>query len=120
MFSEQYDLRAILETVNKLYEIDEWTQKAEKVRAGSRTFDGGILRHHAVRKRTEPEILATAARMRQYAFFFKITAPEAYPELYKTLISDFGHIGSSKGLYPEVQAGCVYRQRPATPTRRVR
>ena len=37
-----------------------------------------------------------------YAFFFDIATPESHPNLWKTLVNDFGYKRAESGLYPEI------------------
>ena len=37
-----------------------------------------------------------------YAFFFDIATPESHPNLWKTLVNDFGYKRVESGLYPEI------------------
>ncbi len=98
---------AVLETAGRLYGVDAWTQKAEKVRAKIReqSYDGEFFVDHAVRKEDGTlEVLRDRSEVCQYfAFFFKTATPETYPELYATLLDKFGPRRIEKGLYPEVR-----------------
>ena len=97
---------AVLEIAGRLYGVDAWTQKAEKVRAKIReqSYDGEFFVDHAVRKEDGTlEVLRDRSEVCQYfAFFFKTATPETYPELYATLLDKFGPHRVEKGLYPEV------------------
>jgi len=96
----------ILDVAGKVYGVDAWRAKAEKVRAKIReqSFDGEFFVDHAVRKEDGTlDILRDRTEVCQYfAFFFKTATPRDYPELWTTLLDKFGPNRVKEGGYPEI------------------
>ena len=96
----------VLDTAGEMYDVPKWTEKAAKIRDKVReqSFDGEFFVDHAVRKADGSlEILRDRSEICQYfAFFFKTATPEAYPELWATLLDEFGPNRIKEGGYPEV------------------
>ncbi|MBR4752716.1 MAG: family 78 glycoside hydrolase catalytic domain [Thermoguttaceae bacterium] len=96
----------ILNAAGELYDVPQWTEKAEKIRATIReqSYDGEFFVDHAVRKEDGSlEIMRDRSEVCQYfAFFFKTATPETYPELWAKLLDEFGPNRIKEGVYPEI------------------
>ncbi|MFH1965862.1 MAG: hypothetical protein ABIJ42_10035 [Acidobacteriota bacterium] len=99
---------AALETVARLYDRPELAVKAGKIRAVIReqSFDGKFFVDNAPRGADGSlERTGNHSEVCQYfAFYFGIATADAYPELWETLVTEFGPDRADKGLYPEVAA----------------
>lgn len=95
----------VLEIVGNMYEDSRMREKAQKLRGIiiAQAFNGLFFVDNAVR---ENGILKVTKNMTEacqyYAFFFRIATPEEYPELWNTIVRDFGPGRKKTGFYPEV------------------
>ena len=96
-----------LSAAGRLYESNEWLEKAERVRETIReqSFNGKFFVDHAVRKEDGSlEVLDDCSEVCQYfAFFFQTATPDRYRELWRTLLDEFGPERAKKNGYPEVR-----------------
>lgn len=70
----------------------------------ARSFDGTFFRDNEVYN-GDGEPVSPGERTetcQYYAFFTGTATPETYPELWHTLMTDFGPKRAEKGLYPEI------------------
>ncbi len=99
---------ACLETAAELYDDEKLRADVEKMRETIRrqSFDGKFFTDHAVRG--EDGLLHNDGEATEvcqyYAFFLDVATPETYPELWETMIRDFGPYRKLEGnnKYPEV------------------
>ncbi len=96
---------AVLRIIGELYNDSVLTEKADKLidLIRSRSYDGQFFTDNEVRQ--EDGLHSTGARTetcQYYAFFFGIATPETYPELWKTLVEEFGPNRMEKGIYPDI------------------
>lgn len=97
---------AALDAASRIYQNDGWSKKAATVRdtINRQSFDGTFYRDHAVRlpdgtldirpERTEV--------CQYYAFFCNTTTPEQRPELWKTLVNEFGPSRRETKAHPDI------------------
>lgn len=97
---------AALDAAGRIYQNDAWRKKASALREviNRQSFDGTCYRDHAVRlpdggldirpERTEV--------CQYYAFFFDTATPRQRPELWKTLVNDFGPSRRETKAHPEI------------------
>ena len=97
---------AALETAARLYDRPELAVKAEKIRVVVReqSYDGKFFVDNALRGEDGTlELTGNHSEVCQYfAFYFGIAAADSYPELWETLVTEFGPDRAGKGLYPDV------------------
>ncbi len=97
---------AALEAAGKLYDRADWTEKAEKIRGtvNRQSFDGEFFVDNALRKEDGSlEITRNRSEVCQYfAFFFGTATPESHPDLWNTLLNEFGPHRVEEGKYPEI------------------
>ena len=97
---------ATLEKAGKLYNNDEWLNKAEQIKETiqKQSFNGQFFVDNAVRnEKGELHVTDNTTEVCQYyAFFFNIATPETYPELWKKLTEEFGPNRDDKETYPNV------------------
>lgn len=89
----------------ELFGDEELKQKAEKLKitVRERSFDGEFFRDNEVYE--DGGLVATQNRTetcQYYAFFTGVATKELYPELWKTLSTEFGPDRVKKGAYPEI------------------
>ncbi len=97
---------AALDASARIYQNDEWSKKAASLRTriNEQSFDGTYYRDHAKRLPdgkldVRPERTEVC---QYYAFFFNTTTPKERPELWKTLVKDFGPSRRETKLHPEI------------------
>ena len=97
---------AALEAAGKLYDRVDWTEKAEKIRGtvNRQSFDGEFFVDNALRREDGSlEITRNRSEVCQYfAFFFGTATPESHPDLWNTLLNEFGPHRVEEGKYPEI------------------
>lgn len=96
---------ATLAAAGRLYDCKEWSAKAdtlqEKLR--ERSFDGRFFVDNAVYKDGILKNSGESTEVCQYyAFFCGTATPEMYPEIWKTLVDEFGPKRRMENRYPEV------------------
>ena len=94
----------VLTELERLFGIEGLTEKAEKIRTRVReiSFDGRFFHDQALR--TEDGTLRINENISEtcqyYAFYFGTATPDSHPELWKTLLAEFG---PKRKLYPEIE-----------------
>lgn len=99
---------AALDAGGRVYGNPSWTRKAESMRQtiNRQSFDGTFYRDHARRLpdgtlELRPERTEVC---QYYAFFFNTTTPDQRPQLWKTLVEEFGPIRRETKAHPEIFA----------------
>ena len=96
-----------LDAVARMYGRPDLSAQAERVREKVRrdSFNGKWFCDNAVVK-DRGGFLGPSGRFTEvcqyFAFFTKTATPESHPELYRTLVEDFGPKRAAKGLHTEV------------------
>lgn len=96
--------RALL-AAGRLYGRADLVERAEHIRNTIRTqaFDGRFFVDNAVRREGRLEVTTNRTEVCQYfAFFFDVASPASHPELWRTLLRDFGPGRKQTRLHPEV------------------
>ena len=96
-----------LDAAARMYGRDELSQEAERIRerVRKRSFNGKWFCDNSVVNDMSGGLgrSGRSTEVCQYFAFFTGTAtPESHPQLYRTLLEDFGPNRVSKGLHPEV------------------
>lgn len=96
----------MLDAAGRLYHRPDLHLQAAAVRETIRrqSFDGAFFVDNAVRN-AEGSLTVTRNRTEScqyYAFFFDVATPEAHPELWRTLVEEFGPTRLARGLHPEI------------------
>ncbi|MEI7823047.1 MAG: hypothetical protein WCK55_19215 [Verrucomicrobiota bacterium] len=94
-----------LAAMGRMYNRPEFLAEAEKIRAVIRkqAFDGEFFVDNAVRKDGKLQITQNRTEVCQYyAFYFNATTPEAHPQLWETLVRDFGPQRKKTKAHPQV------------------
>ena len=91
--------------VGELFADEELMQKAEKLKitVRERSFDGEFFRDNEVYE--NGSLVSTQNRTetcQYYAFFTGVATKELYPELWRTLSTEFGPDRVKNGVYPEI------------------
>ena len=95
----------MLESASRLYDDESLCDKASALKEviRKRSFDGEFFRDNEV---FENGVLVSTTNRTEtcqyYAFFTGVATPALYPNLWHTLITDFGPQRKEKGLYPEI------------------
>ena len=94
-----------LSAAGELFGDKEFTEKAEKLKitVRERSFDGEFFRDNEVYE--NGALVSTGNRTetcQYYAFFTGVATKELYPELWRTLSTEFGPDRVKKGAYPEI------------------
>lgn len=94
-----------LYAAGELFGDKELTEKGEKLKitVRERSFDGEFFRDNEVYE--NGALVSTENRTetcQYYAFFTGVATKELYPELWKTLSTEFGPDRAKKGAYPEI------------------
>ncbi len=96
----------MLESVASLYHLPELRTKARHIQQVIRkqSFDGNFFIDNAVREGNKlvAQKNNRTETCQYYAFFFGIATPETYPDLWRTLLSDFGPKRKVTKAYPEI------------------
>lgn len=95
----------MLEKLASLYECKEYETKAKHIKAKVRelSYNGQFFCDNLIKTENGYRASGVCTESCQYyAFFTKTATKEAYPELWNTLVEDFGYQRVEKGLYPEV------------------
>ena len=96
----------MLRTMGRLYD-EKYITRAEEIEKTiiEQSFYNGFFHDHSVRgedgKLTVMDADVTET-CQYYAFFTGLATPETYPELWKTLLDDFGPDRAEKGLWQEI------------------
>jgi alpha-L-rhamnosidase len=89
----------------RMYDLPELTRDAETIRAVIRrqSFDGEFFVDNAVRQAGQLQVTRHRTEVCQYfAFFFGLATPETHPQLWRTLVKDFGPQRKQTKAFPEV------------------
>ncbi len=96
----------LLNDMGLLYDDPSLVDKAEAVRKAIRELsmtESGFFCDNA--HRIDGKLVLSGERTEScqyYAFFCDVATPETYPELWNTLVKDFGYNRKETGLYPEI------------------
>lgn len=97
---------AALESAARIYQKQEWLKKAASLRGkiNEQSFDGTYYRDHAKRQpdgklAVQPERTEVC---QYYAFFFDTTTPQERPDLWKTMVNEFGPSRRETKAHPEI------------------
>lgn len=97
---------AALDAASRVYQNKAWQQKADKLRQtiNGQSFDGTYYRDHAKRLPDgKLDVLPGRTEVCQYyAFFFNLATPASRPELWNTLVKDFGPARRETKAHPEI------------------
>ena len=97
---------ATLDAAARIYQKEDWSKKAATLRGkiNEQSFDGTYYRDHAKRLPDgKLDIRPERTEVCQYyAFFFNATNPTQRPELWKTLVSEFGPSRRKTKAHPEI------------------
>jgi alpha-L-rhamnosidase len=97
---------AALDAAARIYQNEGWSKKAASLREtiNRQSFDGTFYRDHA--KRLPDGTLDIRPERTEvcqyYAFFSNTTTPEQRPELWKTLVNEFGPSRRETKAHPEI------------------
>jgi alpha-L-rhamnosidase len=96
---------AALAAAGRLYKLAPLTDRAETLRKVIRqqSYDGHFFVDNAVRK--DGKLIPTHNRTetcQYYAFFFDVATPQTYPQLWHTLVTDFGPTRHTTHAYPDI------------------
>ena len=96
---------AALMAAARLYKDQSFVRKAEKLKAEilKQSYCDGFFVDNAVRR--GPVLVPSGESTevcQYYAFFFNIVTPQSAPELFQTLIKDFGPTRKQNNLYPQI------------------
>jgi len=95
----------ILAAMGRMYNRPDLLADAEKIRAVIRrqSFDGEFFVDNAVRRDGKLQVTPNRSEVCQYfAFFFHVAMPETHPQLWRTLVKDFGPQRKQTKAFPEV------------------
>ena len=95
----------VLRAVGNIFGDEVALKKAEKLAEviKKRSFNGEFFTDNEVYRDGKPISSGERSETCQYyAFFSDIATPEAYPELWSRLLTDFGPDRKEKGLWPEI------------------
>lgn len=97
---------AALDAAGRIYQNESWKSKASAMREtiNRQSFDGTYYRDHAIRRPDGTlDIRPDRTEVCQYyAFFCSTTTPEQRPELWKTLVEEFGPSRRETKAHPEI------------------
>ena len=96
----------VLDVMARLYGMPELAAEAEKVRETVRcqSWTGKWFCDNAIRQKDGTLKLSgeCTETCQYYAFYFKTATPQSHPELWRTLLDDFGPKRKQTGKYPEI------------------
>jgi alpha-L-rhamnosidase len=96
----------VLDVMNRLYNMPELAAEAEKVRETIRkqSWNGKWFCDNAIRQKDGSLKLSgeCTETCQYYAFYFRTATPKTHPELWKTLVEDFGPKRKETGKYPKI------------------
>lgn len=97
---------AALDSAARLYDMPELAEKAGRMRESIRkqSFDGTFFVDNALRKE-DGKLEVTTNRTeacQYYAFYFGVATTESHPELWRTLVEDFGPGRKKTKAHPEI------------------
>ena len=94
-----------LESLTALYKDSHFADKAQKIKEAVRrqSFDGVFFVDNALLSDGKARPTRNRTETAQYyAFFTGVATPEQDPDLYRTLLSDFGPGRKQTGAYPDI------------------
>ena len=96
---------ASLAAAGRLYDLPQFVEQADSLRKVIRqqSYDGQFFVDNAERK--DGKLVPTHNRTetcQYYAFYFDIATPEIYPQLWETLLKQFGPDRRTTGAYPDI------------------
>ncbi len=96
---------ATLAAAGRMYNLPHFIEQAESLRKLIRqqSYDGQFFVDNAVLK--DGKYVPTDNRSetcQYYAFFFGVATPETYPDLFKTLLNEFGPRRHKTNAYPDI------------------
>ena len=94
-----------LRSAANLYQNKIWDAKAKHVKETiiRQSFNGKFFTDNAVRENGKLQVTNNRTEFCQYAaFYYDIVNPDSHPELWHTLVSDFGPNRDTDVTYPEV------------------
>lgn len=100
-----------LKAAAELYDDEILSVKAEKLKQkiNEQAFDGKFFVDHATRTANGLFAIPESTEVCQYyAFFSGVATPETHPELFKTLIEDFGPERDMMTVYPTVHKAAPF------------
>ena len=89
----------------RLFAQPELARKADRLRGVIRqlSFDGQFFVDNALRKDGQLQVSRNRTEVCQYfAFYFDIATPETHPQLWQTLVTDFGPQRKQTRKWPEI------------------
>jgi hypothetical protein len=96
----------VLDVMNRLYDMPELSEEAEKVRETVRkqSWTGEWFCDNAIRQKDGSLKLSgeCTETCQYYAFYFKTATPKTHPKLWKTLVDDFGPRRAETKKHPEI------------------
>lgn len=102
---------AMLDAASNLYNDSSLKNEANHIRQVIRkqSYNGEFFLDHAVRENGKLQIKNDCTEVCQYyAFYFKIATPDSFPQLWKTLINDFGPIREKINKYPNIHVANAF------------
>ena len=96
----------LLDDMGYLYDDPSLTEKAAAIRKAINDLamtDSGFYCDNALR--VDGKLVLSGERTEScqyYAFFCNVATPETHPDLWNTLVKDFGYDRKETGLYPEI------------------
>lgn len=95
-----------LDAMGRLYGINEYKEEAKKMRQTilRQSWNGKWFCDNAVRQKDGSLKLSGSCTetCQYYAFYFKTATPKTHPELWKTLVEDFGPSRAKTKKHPEI------------------
>jgi alpha-L-rhamnosidase len=95
----------VLAALGRLYDQPGLLADADRLRATIRkqSFDGEFFVDNAVRKSGQLQVTRNRSEVCQYfAFFFRVATPGSHPQLWQTLVRDFGPQRKQTKAFPQV------------------
>lgn len=96
----------VLAAMGRMYGRQDLADQAAHIREVIRkqSFDGNFFVDNAVRKDGKLTVTKNRSEVCQYfAFFFHVATPESHPDLWKTLVKDFGPKRKETNRFSEVR-----------------
>ena len=94
-----------LDAAARMYGLDELAQEADRIREVIRaqSFNGTFFVDNAVRKDGALERTGnTTETCQYYLFYFGVATPETHPDLWRTLVEQFGPNRDAATVFPDV------------------
>jgi alpha-L-rhamnosidase len=103
---------SVLEIVGRLYGIPEYIDEAAKVRQTilKQSWTGEWFCDNAIRQKDGTLKLSgeCTETCQYYAFFFRTATPQTHPELWNTLLNDFGPSRGKTGKHPKIASSNAF------------